>query len=93
MPYTSHKLEDLHLPAECRNEKSNYYDIKYDCVPDIQEKQSMCGGVFTGKKGALKSPDYPSFKPNLDCNAKIKVAANKVIKVYITDLNIEQGDE
>jgi len=53
----------------------------------------MCnGGTFLQKKNHLKSPNWPKFDSNLNCEANIRVAPGKIIKAYIQDLSISDDE-
>ena len=56
----------------------------------------MCTGqTFLQKQNHLKSPSWPQFDPNTNCEANIRVKAGKIIKAYIQDLSISdyEADE
>lgn len=88
VPFSSTILEN------CNNVESNYISIDYDCVPDIEDTpKSICDGPFYKSKDVIRSPGWPEFGENKSCSAKIFVNANKIIKAYIIDLNIDDNCE
>ena len=42
--------------------------------------------------GIITQQNYPSFVTNLNCARKLVAPLGKIIRVYITDINIEQPD-
>ncbi len=54
---------------------------------------SICSGSDIDgsieKYGILTSPNYPKWQASLNCKRRITAATNKVIRVYITEMNID----
>ncbi len=60
-------------------------------IKDFYTPVSICDqSVFTQSKGAISSPNYPSF-PNMgiNCEANINVNSNSLIKVYLKDVSLD----
>ena len=52
-------------------------------------KQEMCDKKFTESKGIIGSKNYPIYDKNTVCKAEIVTDADKIIKAYIIDMQID----
>jgi len=57
---------------------------------DRHQSSSACGGVLTGEKGEISSPNYPAFyPPNSDCIWVIKPASGRPVQLSFKSFNLE----
>jgi hypothetical protein len=85
---------------QCNNQFSSYFHIEYDCVSismnDSSKEYNVCqnGIDITSDQGILKSPGYPSqFQTTpSECFRAIQVPADKVIRLWLSDLYISGAD-
>jgi hypothetical protein len=43
--------------------------------------------------GVIASPNYPAFQPNINCLRKIIAPEGKIIRIYVTDIQIDYPNE
>ena len=52
-------------------------------------KQTGCGGILTGRRGSIQTPDYPAaYKENLNCEWKIKVQEQYSVNIKKAVINL-----
>ncbi len=81
---------------QCNDQFGSYVRVEFDCVPismnDSSKEYSVCqnGLDITSDQGILKSPGYPSqFQTTTaECFRAIHVPADKVIRLWLSDLYI-----
>ncbi|XP_071372593.1 ST14 transmembrane serine protease matriptase a [Centroberyx affinis] len=82
-PLTFLSSRNVMLVTLVTNEKKNFPGLRAH-VSQVRRggKGTTCGGQLTGKKGNFTSPNYPNYyPPNIFCEWKIEVPADKVVKV------------
>ena len=52
----------------------------------------MCGQTFSAQSGIISSPNYPNYDQLTSCTAKITTTVDKLIKVYIIDMAINDDE-
>ena len=81
--------------SECSFQLSTHMSIEYGCVPAPASDRltDMCSGEeVAGRKGFLASRGYPQVADGLACQARVRVAAGKIVKAWIIDMRLSGDD-
>ena len=70
--------------------KQSFCIVSCVTTSDVQNKLNISGQcdstqLITDWTGHIKSPDYPRYKPNLNCTWHFKVSHGNLLQVTVTD--------
>ncbi|MED6242205.1 hypothetical protein ATANTOWER_001571, partial [Ataeniobius toweri] len=95
-PPTFYSSGNVMLVTMGTNEEHNFpgFQAKVSQV-SLGSMSQSCGSKLTGKTGRFSTPNFPHYyPPNMDCDWKIQVPENKVVKVtFEMFLLAEPGQE
>ena len=84
--------------ADCGDKIADYIGIEYRYIPLYSSKNhTVCNNdqqiqLSNKEYGVMTSPNYPNWTPNIECRTRLVAPADKLIRVYINDLNIENDE-
>ncbi len=81
-------LVPIHVPLFL---STNFYLSVYSIKNFTICTNSDIDGNVT-KSGVLTSDRYPNFVPNQNCRRKIVAPSGKFVRVFVTDLSIEEPE-